>query len=94
MDPTFPYGQPDDVFPHVDNLQTGYHKLVSELLYLAMYTCPDIALTVMRLAQHNVSTEAKHYAAVKHILRYLAGMITVAQTSVSIFVDFHVIASL
>jgi hypothetical protein len=75
MDPTFLYGRPDDVFPHVNDLQTGYHKLIGELLYLAMYTRPDIALIVMRLAQHNVSAEAKHYAAAKHVLRYLAGTI-------------------
>jgi hypothetical protein len=47
MDFTFPYGHVTDVFPHIDNLQTKYHKLVSKLLYLAMYTCSDIALTIM-----------------------------------------------
>lgn len=76
MDPNFPFGRPTDLFPDVDDLQTEYRKLVGELLYLAMYTRPDIALTIMRLAQHNVSAEPKHYAAAKHVLRYLAGTST------------------
>lgn len=75
MDPNFPFGCPTDVFPHVDDLETEYRKLVGELLYLAMYTRPDIAHTVMRLAQKNASPEACHYAAAKHVLRYLAGTI-------------------
>jgi hypothetical protein len=41
-----------------------------------MYTQPDIALTVMRLAQYNVPAELKHYTTAKHVLRYLAGTIT------------------
>jgi hypothetical protein len=76
MDANFPFGRPTDVFPHVDDLQTEYRKLVGELLYLAMYTRPDIALTIMRLAQYNVCAEPKHYAAAKHVLRYLAGTIS------------------
>lgn len=73
MDPSFPFGRTTDVFPFVDDLQTEYRKLVGELLYLAMYTRPDIALAVMRLAQYNVCAEPKHYAAAKHVLRYLSG---------------------
>jgi hypothetical protein len=75
MDPNFPFGRPTDVHPHIDNLDTKYHKLVGELLYLAMYTRPDIAHTIMRLAQNNSSPELCHYTAAKHILRYLAGTI-------------------
>lgn len=76
MDPNFPFGRPTDVFPHVADLSTEYRKLIGELLYLAMYTRPDIALSVMRLSQYNASPESKHYAAAKHVLRYLAGTIT------------------
>ena len=75
MDPVFPFGRDADTVPHIDNLQSEYRKLVGELLYLAMYTRPDIALAVMRLAQHNSAPESRHYAAAKRVLRYLAGSI-------------------
>lgn len=68
MDPNSPFGRPTDAYPHVDDLATEYRKLVGELLYLAMYTRPDIAHTVMRLAQHNASPEPRHYSAAKHVL--------------------------
>lgn len=73
MDPNFSFGCPTDIHPHFDDLPTAYRKLVGELLY----TRPDIALTVMRLAQHSVSAETRHYAAAKHVLRYLAGTLNV-----------------
>lgn len=75
MDPNFPFGRSTDVYPHVDELETEYRKLVGELLYLAMYTRPDIAFAVMRLTQHNASAKPCHYSAAKHILRYLSGTI-------------------
>lgn len=73
MDTNFLFRCPTDIYPHINDLQTEYRKLVGKLLYLVMYTQPDIALTVMHLAQHNVSTKARHYSATKHVLRYLAG---------------------
>jgi hypothetical protein len=75
MDSNFPFGCPTDVHLHVNDLDTDYQKLVGKLLYLAMYTQPDIAHTVMRLAQNNSSPELCHYMAAKHVLRYLAGTI-------------------
>jgi hypothetical protein len=75
MDPNFPFGHPTDVHPHIDDLDTKYRKLAGELLYLAMYTQPDIAHTIMHLAQNNSSPELCHYTAAKHVLRYLAGTI-------------------
>jgi hypothetical protein len=75
MDPSFPFGCSTDVYPHIDELKTEYCKLVGELLYLAMYTRPDIAFAVMRLAQHNASVKPCHYSAAKHVLHYLSGTI-------------------
>jgi hypothetical protein len=75
MDPNFPFGRSTDVYPHIDELETEYRKLVGELLYLAMYTRPDIAFAVMRLAQHNSSAKPCHYSAAKHVLRYLSSTI-------------------
>jgi hypothetical protein len=77
MDPNFPFGCPTDVYPHIDDLDSEYQKLVGELLYLAMYTRPDIGHTVMKLAQHNASPKSCHYSAAKHVLRYLAGTIDI-----------------
>jgi len=75
MDPNFPFGRPTDLHPHVDDLESEYCKIVSELLYLAMYTRPDIAHAVMRLAQNNALPKPCHYTAAKHVLRYLVGTI-------------------
>ena len=77
MDPKFPFGRETDVHPFIEDLASEYRKLVGELLYLALYTRPDIALAVMRLAQHNAASEPCHYAAAKHVLRYLAGTLNV-----------------
>jgi hypothetical protein len=76
MDPALPFGRDTDIHPHIDNLPTEYRKLVGELLYLAMYTRPDIALAVMKLSQHNSSPELRHYAAAKRVLRYLSGTLS------------------
>lgn len=75
MDPHFPFGRDTDMHPHIENLTSEYRKVVGELLYLAMYTHPDIAIAVMKLVQHNASPEPRHYAAAKHVLRFLAGTI-------------------
>ena len=63
---------PDD--KHVIHYRDPLEQL-GELLYLAMYTRPNIALAVMRLAQHNSAPESRHYAAAKRVLRYLTGSI-------------------
>jgi len=66
MDPHFLFGHDTDLHPHIKDLP----------LYLAMYTHPDIAVSVMKLAQHNSSPESCHYAAAKHILCFLAGTVS------------------
>jgi hypothetical protein len=73
MDSNHPFGRDTDLHPFIENLASDYRKLVGELLYLAMYTRPDIAIAVMKLAQYNSSPEPRHYGAAKHVLRYLAG---------------------
>jgi hypothetical protein len=75
MDPNHPFGRDTDLHPFIEDLISEYRKLVGELLYLAMYTRPDIAVAVMKLAQHNSSPEPRHYCAAKHVLRYLSGSI-------------------
>jgi hypothetical protein len=68
MDPHLLFGCEMDLYPQIENLTSEYRKLVGELLYLTMYTCPNIAVTVMKLAQYNSSPQPHHYAAPKHIL--------------------------
>jgi hypothetical protein len=53
MDPNFLFEHLTDLHPHVDDLEMEYRKIVGELLYLAMYTHPDIAHTVMCLNAFN-----------------------------------------
>jgi len=91
MDPKFPFGRDTDIHPHIEDLASEYRKLVGELLYLALYTRPDIALAVMRLAQHNAAPEPCHYAAAKHVLRYLAGTLNVRvhYGGIAINADLH-----
>ena len=72
MDPNHPFGRNTDLHPSIE-----YCKLVGELLYLAMYTRPGIAVAVMKLTHYNSSPEARHYSTAKHVLRYLAGTINI-----------------
>lgn len=50
-----------------------YATAIGSLLYAAMGTRPDIAYAVHRLAQFTRSPQAKHWTAVKRVLRYLKG---------------------
>jgi Reverse transcriptase (RNA-dependent DNA polymerase)/gag-polypeptide of LTR copia-type/GAG-pre-integrase domain len=50
-----------------------YISAVGSLLYLAIATRPDIAYTVGLLARFNINPGKAHWAAVKHLFRYLKG---------------------
>jgi hypothetical protein len=50
-----------------------YLSAVGSLQYLATMTRPDIAYTVSYLARFNCNPGPKHWAAVKHLFRYLKG---------------------
>ena len=50
-----------------------YLNAVGSLQYLATMTRPDIAYSVSCLARFNSSPGPKHWAAVKHLLRYCKG---------------------
>lgn len=50
-----------------------YRSVVGALTYLANATRPDIAAAVNRVAQFSQNPGAKHWAAVRQILRYLSG---------------------
>ena len=50
-----------------------YLAVVGALLYLATHTRPDIAFAVSVLARHSRKPTYRHWAGVKHLLRYLRG---------------------
>ena len=53
--------------------QFPYINAVGALMYLATSTRPDIAFTVSKLACFNSNPGKTHWAAVKHLFRYLKG---------------------
>ena len=75
IDPNHLLGPLDAVFPEIPDLRQRYMKLIGELIYLSINTCPDVSYVVNMLAQFNANPEARHFAAVKRILRYLSGTV-------------------
>ncbi|KAG6327762.1 hypothetical protein ID866_11328 [Astraeus odoratus] len=75
MDPHHPFlcDEVAEKLPNTLDLATIFPKLVGELLYLAVCTCPDISNTVLCLTQHLSCPTPRLLAAAKHLLRYLAG---------------------
>jgi hypothetical protein len=57
-----------------------YISAVGSLLYLAIATRPDIAYTVSLLARFNTRPGKEHWAAVKHLFRYLKGTLDMKLT--------------
>src|SRR6202012_1370137 len=57
-----------------------YISAVGSLLYLAIATRPDIAYTVSLLARFNTKPSKAHWAAVKHLFRYLKGTLELKLT--------------
>lgn len=71
----------------LDYTKYPYRELVGSLLYAAVCTRPDIALSVGILARHMASPTSKHWAAAIDVVKYLAGTkgygITYSGTDVS-----------
>jgi hypothetical protein len=65
LDPHHPFGRPTDVHDTLPNLPTLFHKLIGELLYLSICTCPNISFMVNSLAQHSSKPTYTHYTAAK-----------------------------
>ena len=74
-DPKAPLGDPNSNYPEISNIRSTYLKLVGELIYLSINTCPDISFIVNALTQHGSNPQPCHYAAGKQVLQYLAGTI-------------------
>jgi hypothetical protein len=65
--------QPQNDAEIADMQNTPYLNAVGSLQYLATMTRPDIAYAVSCLGRFNSSPGPKHWAAVKHLLRYCKG---------------------
>ena len=50
---------------------TEYQRCIGSLMYLMIYTCPDIAYSVGVLSRHVACPGRTHMQAVKHVFRYL-----------------------
>src|ERR1700753_3418731 len=57
-----------------------YISAIGSLIYLAIATRPDIAYAVGVLARFNTKPGKAHWAAVKHLFRYLKGTLDVKLT--------------
>ena len=55
------------------NHSNSFARLLGKLQYLANCTQPDIAFTINRLASYTANPSLQHFAALKWVLRYLAG---------------------
>jgi hypothetical protein len=66
--------QDNDLLPcEQPNPSLPYQQLVGALIFLSNLTRPDISFAVSRLAQFMNSYNETHWAAAKHVLRYLKG---------------------
>ncbi|GBM31933.1 Retrovirus-related Pol polyprotein from transposon TNT 1-94 [Araneus ventricosus] len=50
-----------------------YRSLIGSLMYLAIYTRPDICHTVRHLSQFNENPGMPHWTAAERVLKYLKG---------------------
>ncbi|KAL0555831.1 hypothetical protein IC582_004332 [Cucumis melo] len=55
--------------------QPKYAKIIGSVMYLINYTRPDIAYAVSRLSRYTHNPDIYHWDALRHLLRYLKGMI-------------------
>jgi hypothetical protein len=53
--------------------QRNYQVLIGSLMYLAIFTRPDIAYAVSAFGQFSSDPSARHIKAGKHVMRYLKG---------------------
>lgn len=52
-----------------------YQELIGRLMYLSVYTRPDLSFALSCLSQFNSDPRVIHMAALKRILRYLKGTV-------------------
>jgi hypothetical protein len=75
LDPNVQLFTEDDVEGSDDRIQDGFAQITGSLLYAAQCTRPDISYAVQTVSQFTQNPKAKHWTAIKRILRYLKGTI-------------------
>ena len=68
-DPFRPYEKGE----YLLGLEVQYLSTICAFMYLANYTCPNIAFPVNLLAMYSSTPTQRHWNDIKHILRYLQG---------------------
>ena len=66
-----PYTPASEEEEEVDKAR--YLAAVGALLYLTTFTCPDISFAASTLGRHSQKSIVRHWAGIKHLLRYLRG---------------------
>jgi hypothetical protein len=51
-----------------------YHKAIRSLMYASLGTHPDISFAIQTLSRFSMKPGVAHWEAVKHVFRYLKGM--------------------
>jgi hypothetical protein len=62
--------------PILENKRTEYQTLIGKLLFLSICTRPDISYAVNSLAQYSSAPRQSNFDAIKRLLRYLKGTIS------------------
>ena len=60
--------------------QTKYRTCVGKLLYLTRISRPDMCFAVSRLGRFSMNPGEKHFAELRHLLRYLKGTVNLGLT--------------
>lgn len=62
---------PQCVYPEIKDLTKSYQRLFEFLVFLQIWTSPDIAFAVLTLSQFCSAPLSRHYAAARQVLQYL-----------------------
>ena len=58
--------------------QKQYRSIVGNLMYLSLVSCPDICFSVYTSAQLVSNSRDAHWCALKHLLRFLKGTVSLS----------------
>lgn len=75
LDPNFNVSNEDAPITEEERklmINVPYREHIGSLLFLALYTRPDILFAATKLSQYNSNPEKQHWQQAKHVLRYLS----------------------
>jgi hypothetical protein len=68
-------GLPISSLAEKTTMKSAFCMLVSELMYVTINTRPEISYAVNQWSHYMTKATKAHYEVLKHILRYLAGVV-------------------